>query len=193
MGFSLGIKLKGGQAALKAIRDVRKAAHPDAARQGFRQMALYTHRRVKALTPGEGTLRDAWALAFSETRGSTLEWTIHNRLADQGVTYLSTDLTIKPKLRTYPSEEQQTWGEVIQILDAGGKPHEITPKRVSVLSWWSSKNEPIFSRHVSHPGHKKYGMITKPAREVRKLFEHEVEERKKSILAPWDLAGRSSR
>lgn len=200
MAFKTSLKLKGGKEALKAMQDVRKAAHPDAARASFRKMALYTLRRVRERTPGDGTLRGAWALDFNEVNRNNLEWRIHNRLADQGVTYLSTDLTIKPKLRTFPSDEQQTWGEVIQILDAGGKPHEITPKRTTWLSWWASQpgrnpetgrfqrtEVAVFSKGVSHPGHKKYGMLTGTAKEIQRLIDATAEERKRSILAPWDL------
>ena len=200
----ISMRLKGGKEAIKAIQEVRKAAHPEAAKASFRKLASYTLRRVKDRTPGEGKLRGGWTLAFSGKGTTHHEWHIKNRLSEQGVTYLSTDLTIKPKLRTYPSEEQQTWGEVIQILDAGGKPHTIEPKRHEWLSWWGNRpgrnaktgqfqttTLAMFSKKVFHPGHKAYGMISDTADEVQKLIDHTATERKRSILAPWRIQGAS--
>lgn len=198
------LKLEGGPATAVRLDRVVRAFRPEAVRANFRKVGTFMLEGVRRRTPGSGRLRGGWRLESEETvrrDGFRFSARVFNTLADEGVTYLSTDGEIKPKLRTYPSEEQQTYGEVLRILDRGGRPHKITPKRASVLSWWAYTPGrgadgrfqvegvfPVFAQVVNHPGHKKYGMLTETRKEAFRLAQSTIfNPFRRGIVNAWNV------
>lgn len=198
------LRLEGGKETDVKMERVIRALRPEAVRGNFRKVGSFMLDGVQKRTPGSGRLRGAWKLeATEEIRrdGFVFSARVFNTLADEGVTYLSTDGDVKPKLRTFPSDEQQTYGEVLRILDRGGRPHVITPKRVEWLSWWSYtpgrgadgrfQTEgvfPVFAKRVHHPGHKKYGMLTETRKEAYRLARSAIfNPFRRGIVNAWNL------
>jgi hypothetical protein len=198
------MRLEGGKDTAVRMERVIRALRPDAVRSNFRKVGEFMLAGVKRRTPGSGRLRAAWRLEQNELvrrDGFRFEARVFNALSETGVTYLSTDGDIKPKLRTYPSEQQQTYGEVLRILDRGGRPHRIVPKRVTVLSWWQYQPGrgpdgrfqtegvfPVFAYEVKHPGHKKYGMLTETRKEAYRLARAAIfNPFRRGIVNAWNL------
>lgn len=198
------MRLEGGRETAVRLDRVIAAAKPNAVRGNFRRVGTFMLGQVRKRTPGSGSLRGGWRLELKEdvrNDGFVFTARVYNAKADEGVTYLSTDGTVKPKLRTFPSTEQQTYGEVLRILDRGGRPHIITPKRVEWLSWWAYtpgrgadgrfQTEgvfPVFAKVVRHPGHKKYGMLTETRKEVYRLAESAIfQPYRRGIVNAWNL------
>jgi len=199
------MQLVGGKGAVVALDRVIAATKPAAVRGNFRRVVDFAFNKVVTRTPGKTrTLAGAWRHEDTEEEhGGAFKFTsvIRNTLADVGVTYHSTDGTTKPKLRTYPSEEQQTWGEVIRILDRGGRRHVIEPKRKKFLSWWGyepGRNAktgrfqveglfPVFARKVDHPGHPKFGMLTQTSKEILTLVESIRDGVRKNVVNAWNV------
>lgn len=204
--IKFGMRIAGGRGAEIALDRVLEAASPAAIKSNFRKVVDFAFRKVVDRTPGKTrTLAGGWEHedTIEERPGSfRFASVIRNKLADVGVTYLSTDGTEKPKLRTFPSEEQQKWGEVIRILDRGGKRHVITPKRKKFLSWWGytpGRNAetgryqveglfPVFAKKVNHPGHPAFGMLTQTATEMETLAKSLLFDRiAPGIVNAWNL------
>ena len=198
------LRLEGGKQTAVRLDRVVRAFRPEAVRSNMRKVGDFMLAGVKRRTPGSGRLRAAWRLDRTEAvrrDGFYFEARVFNSLTDEGVTYLSTDGEIKPKLRTYPSEEQQTYGEVLRILDRGGRPHRIVPKRKKFLSWWQYQPGrgpdgrfqtegvfPVFSLGVNHPGHKKYGMLTETRKEAFRLARSTVfNPFRRGVVNAWNL------
>lgn len=200
MGFK--IKLEGLKALADGIDRVIEANSERGVLNNIHTLAEFAQKRMQQRTPGSGYLRSHWQADTTirrTARGISASSTIRNTLAKTGVFYLSTDGTVKKKLRTFPSNAQQTYGEVIAILNAGSKSHWVAPKRKKFLSWWghaprrdsaSGKflglgSDPQFSRGHFVRGVKPYGMLTLTAQDIRKLIESTVRDHTRNVIRAW--------
>lgn len=192
----------GGIGEFRAALDrVAAATSPTKIKRNVRTIGEHALIEVRQKTPGNGTLRDAWLVEFTERKtargGVTARFNIRNRLANTTVYYWGA-FDGKKRKKLHRDGTPVKWREVIGYLDEGTPPHEIRPFRYKFLIF-NVKQAPrnaatgrfqktkalVFAKHVHHPGTAAYGMLTDTREALRTLAEAATRQQARAVIDAW--------
>lgn len=185
-----------GKVVTNGLQRLIDALSPDAQQENFRKIVVFVAREVRDHTPGSGVFRAGWRSVtnISRTdRGWKFEGSIFNVKEKTRLTYRSAlSGEVKPKLDK--NDKQQTYGDIMPIMDKGSKPHVIKPRRYPTLIFRSSKSpgpgDPnrsnvVFAKEVKHPGTKAYGMLSIPRKKLQTLARAALVEIQEQVIRAW--------
>lgn len=121
-----------------AVRKAGRLSRNDVLEDGLRRMADAAIKSVRALTPGNGTVRDLWVKREEvDGSGQLQSITIENRFDEPA--------------------------DLLGWLEHGTDPHVIEPKPDNgiqrLVFYWPAVDAVVFARSVDHPGTQPYRMI----------------------------------
>lgn len=195
------ITINGLGSMRRALDAVTAEMSPEKARRNVKTVGEFAIGQVRSRTPGKGTLRNAWDIAYHDRvlpgGGFRIGFDISNRIAGDGTSYKSAfSGKIKPKLHADGS--RVLWSDVIGYLDEGTRPHVIRPLRYDVLIFFvkQPRRNPktgrfqkvkalVFAKEVHHPGTTAYGMLTKTRQELEQIAEAAVRNQRRAVINAW--------
>lgn len=177
---TVSIKVSGVESVQQGLNDAIRALSPRAMSGNFRKIMKFARDEVAAKTPGKN-LKNGWEheAKFKTTAdgGFQFRGRVFNRFAGQRL-YYQAAVSGLIKAKRNANDTHQTYADIIPFLDEGTKPHRIFPRRYKNLVFRSSKSPPpgdpdisnvVFTKGVSHPGTKAYGMLTQTRGKLENL------------------------
>lgn len=187
--------LKVSSKVSSALRRVIDAISPEAQQRNFETVMEFALREVRSHTPGD-VLVGGWRKETKVTRsadGWSFSGKIYNIHIRTKLFYLAAiSGEKKPKLDA--NDKQQTYGDILPILDKGSRPHEIRPRRYKNLVFRTSASPPagssdhsnlVITKKVHHPGTKAYGTLSIPRAKLRRLCSATVVKTREQVIKAW--------
>jgi len=190
MPAPVGVKVDGLVATKRAFTAAIRASKPKSRAKNFRTIMQYVTDEVRRATPGSGNLKAGWDYTGKYRRtadGWSFNAQVFNRKANTKLWYRSAfSGKRRPKLNA--NNKQQTYADIIPILDRGSRPHRILPRRYSKLVFRVGRlrSRIVVTDGVSHPGTKAYGMLTETARKLRRVALAATISQGTQVIRAWE-------